>query len=193
MPGRFGLYLAIGLVAAALGGCHDSNVSRTLPSPVEPTEASVSHFCGTLLVEHPGPKGQIFLRGHKEPVWFSSVGETVAYTMLPEEPAGILAIYVNDMARVTNWAQPEPGTWVEARNAWFVLGSNLHEATGMSDTDREPIPFSDKTSAMRFAKEHGGRVLRFSDIRQDDVLGSRASTQSSTESQGKVTSASYEK
>jgi copper chaperone NosL len=190
MRGPFGLYLAIGLLAASVGGCHDSNEARPLPVPVEPTEASVSHFCGMLLVEHPGPKGEVFLEGRKEPVWFSSVGETVAYTMLPEEPAAVVAIYVNDMGRAKNWAQPERGTWVEARNAWFVLGSDLNEAAGMSDTEREPIPFSEKPAAMDFVKQHGGRIVRFSEIRQEDVLGGGASTQSSANSPAGLASTS---
>ncbi len=188
MRGPFWVYLAIGLLAAALGGCHDSNEARTVPPPIEPTEASVSHFCGMLLVEHPGPKGQIFVAGRKEPVWFSSVGETVAYTMLPEEPAHLLAIYVNDMGQAKNWARPEPGTWVEARRAWFVLGGDLNQAAGMSDSEREPIPFSEKAAAMDFAKEHGGRIVRFSGIRQEDVLGSGASAQSNAYRPAKLAS-----
>ncbi len=99
--------------------------------------------------------------------------------MLPEEPAKVLAIYVNDMGQVKNWAHPEPGTWVEARRAWFVLGSNLHETAGMNDAEREPVPFSQKRAAMDFVKEHGGRIVQFGEIRQDDVLGSAVSAQSS--------------
>ncbi len=182
MAGRFQTYLAAALLMAALGGCDDSKQARILPSPIEPTEASVSHFCGMLLAEHPGPKGQIFLEGRKEPVWFSSVGEAVAYTMLPEEPTSPVAIYVNDMGQAKNWAQPEAGAWVEARRAWFVLGSDLHQAAGMSDTEREPIPFSNRAAALVFAKEHGGRIVRFSEIRQEDVLGSGVSAQSSAKS-----------
>jgi copper chaperone NosL len=185
------MLLAISLLAAALGGCHD-NQEAALPTPVEPTETSVSHFCGMLLAEHPGPKGQIFLKGRKEPVWFSSVGETVAYTMLPEEPAEVLAIYVNDMGKAKSWARPESGTWVEARRAWFVLGSSLHESSGMSDTDREPIPFSDNAAAADFVQKHGGRIVQFSGIRQEDVLGGGVSAQSDTRHPDEFASALHE-
>jgi nitrous oxide reductase accessory protein NosL len=141
---------------------------------MEPTAASVSRFCGMLLVEHPGPKGQIFLEGRVEPVWFSSVSETVAFTMLPEEPAGVVAIYVNDMGKAKNWDHPEPGAWVEARRAWYVLGSDKRDAAGMGDSRKEPIPFSDEAGAERFRQAHGGRILRFADIPQDEILGSGA-------------------
>jgi copper chaperone NosL len=48
------------------------------------------------LGEHPGPKGQIFVRDRAEPYWFATVRETVAFTLLPEMPKGIVAIYVSD-------------------------------------------------------------------------------------------------
>ena len=93
------------------------------------------------VTEHPGPKGQLFLRGQDKPLWFASVRDTFAFTMLPEMPKNIAAIYVNDMGRVRNWARPEPATWVEARSAVYVIGSR--HRTGM-DTD-EAVPFGDAT------------------------------------------------
>jgi hypothetical protein len=50
------------------------------------------------VLDHPGPNGQIFIKGQAEPVWFASVRDTVAFTLLPEEPKDVTAIYVNDMA-----------------------------------------------------------------------------------------------
>lgn len=158
------------LVSVLVTGCN--NLSERLPAPLEPTADSVSHFCGMLLAEHPGPKGQIFIKGRPKPVWFSSVSETMAYTMLPEEPASVAAVYVNDMSKAKNWGQPEPGTWVDARRAWYVLGSDKLSPAGMGDIHREPIPFGDETAAERFQAAHGGRIVRFAEIPQDDILGS---------------------
>jgi copper chaperone NosL len=158
------------LFAALLAGCNDH--STKMPEAWEPTAESVSHFCGMLLSEHDGPKGQIFLKNKPAPVWFSSVSETVAFTMLPDEPADIAAIYVNDMGKARNWNRPEPGAWVEARRAWYVLGSDMRGPAGMGDIHREPIPFSEKAAAQRFQAANGGRIVRFSDIPQDDILGS---------------------
>lgn len=162
--------LLVLLVSVVLAGCNDQ--AQKLPAPLEPTAESVSHFCGMLLAEHPGPKGQVFLKGRSEPVWFSSVSETMAYTMLPDEPAGTAAIYVNDMGKAENWNRPEPGTWVEASRAWYVLGSNRGGPAGMGDLRREPIPFGEESAAQRFRAEYGGRIVRFSEIPQDDILGS---------------------
>ena len=102
------------LLAGMSAGCNDQNVAT--PAPQEITEGVQAEFCGMALTEHPGPK-ELFLRGQDKPLWFASVRDTFAFTMLPEMPKNIAAIYVNDMGRVRNWAKPEPGTWVEARNA----------------------------------------------------------------------------
>ncbi|KQY99401.1 hypothetical protein ASD45_00250 [Pseudolabrys sp. Root1462] len=158
------------LLGGGLAGCDRG--SADLPHPMEPTAESTSHFCGMLLAEHAGPKGQIFLKGRAQPIWFSSVSETVAFTFLPEEPAGVAAIYVNDMGHVENWDRPKPGTWVEARRAWFVLGSDKRGVIGMGDIRREPIPFAEQAAAQSYQADHGGRILRFSEIPQDAILGS---------------------
>jgi copper chaperone NosL len=165
-----GASLMLLLSAVLLAGCDERTAS--LPPPLEPTAESTSHFCGMLLAEHDGPKGQIFLKGRSQPVWFSSVSETVAFTMLPDESADVAAIYVNDMARAKNWERPEPGAWVEARRAWYVIGSDARGAAGMGDIRREPIPFGEEAAARRFQEAHGGRIVRFSAIPQDEILGS---------------------
>jgi copper chaperone NosL len=181
-------WLAALFGAVLLAGCNDQAVKA--PAPLEPTAESVSHFCGMQLAEHAGPKGQIFLKGRATPVWFSSVGETVAFTMLPDEPAGVVAIYVNDMGKAKNWDRPEPDTWVEARRAWYVLGSDKRGSAGMGDIRREPIPFGEETAAHRFQAAHGGRILRFSEIPKDDILGSGADAESGGDARGDLGSAS---
>ena len=169
------------LVTVLLGGCHAKTAA--LPNPLEPTADSVSHFCGMLVLEHFGPKGQIFLKRKTAPVWFSSVSEAIAYTMLPDEPADIVAIYVNDLGKAKNWKRPEPGTWVEARRAWYVLDSNKRVASGMGDDRREPIPFSDQPAAQKFQKTYGGRIVRFAEIPQDEIRGSGATEGRNTNAQ----------
>lgn len=167
MPHSLRSLLLAALVAIPLAACHDDGRKAALPAPTEPTAASIAQFCDMAVLDHPGPKGQIFLKGRSAPLWFASVRDAVAYTMLPENHAGMAAIYVNDMARAHNWDRPEPGTWVEARSAWYVLGSNRTGGMG----GPEPIPFSIRTAADAFAAAHGGRVVRFAGIPRDAVLG----------------------
>ncbi|CAH2601382.1 Copper-binding lipoprotein NosL [Rhodovastum atsumiense] len=128
------------------------------PPPRPVTAAAIGTFCGMSLDEHPGPKGQIFVRDRADPYWFSTVRDAIAFTMLPEMPRDIAAIYVSDMARARDWDQPE--TWVTAQQALFVIGSRRR--SGMQ-TD-EAIPFGEAAAAHRFAAENGGQVLRFSEI-----------------------------
>jgi copper chaperone NosL len=165
------------LIAWPLLGCHDDRQAAAPPAPVEPTAESVAHFCNMAVLDHPGPKGQIFLAGQKTPVWFASVRDTIAFTMLPEEPKTIAAIYVNDMSKTKDWEHPAPGSWVDARAAWYVLGSDY--AGGMGG--REVVPFADEAAANSFAAAHGGRLARFADVPQSYILDADAEPEASHE------------
>lgn len=162
--------LALLAVLLAAAGCgEEETASAAPPPPVALTREAVGHYCGMTLVEHPGPKGQILLRGgDTRPVWFSSARDAIAFTALAEEAKAIRAIYVSDMARAESWDQPGATNWVEARRAHFVLGSDRRGGMGAE----EAIPFSDRAAAERFAAEHGGRVLAFAEIPRDWALGS---------------------
>lgn len=106
---------ALALAAAALfvlgtaAGCGGGDEVVAKPAPVEPTREASGHYCGMILPDHKGPKAQIHLPDEAEPVWFSSVRDAIAFTMLPEEPRNIVAMYVNDMG-TAQWDAPEPGT-----------------------------------------------------------------------------------
>lgn len=158
--------VAVVLVAATLfAGCDQTTVKEP-PKPQEISDTSIGHFCGMQLWEHPGPKGQIFVFGKQEPVWFASVRETFAFTMLPEEPKTISAIYVSDMGMATNWERPEPGTWIDAKHAHYVIGSRRRVSMGVDDV----VPFGEEAQAKRFAAENGGRVVSFGDMPENFIL-----------------------
>jgi copper chaperone NosL len=158
------LALAILLLSSPLSACRDKQAA--LPPPQEFSADSTAQFCGMLLSEHGGPKGQIFLRDNAKPLWFASVRDALAFTRMPEMPKAIVAIYVNDMGRARNWDQPEKGTWIEARRAVYVIGS--HRRSGM-DTD-EAVPFSDEAAARRFEAEYSGRIVSFADMPQSYIF-----------------------
>ena len=149
-----------------LAACNRGDSAAEAPRPREVNDASVAQFCGMALSEHAGPKGQIFVRGLPDPYWFSSVRDALAFAILPEMPKAISAIYVSDMARAKNWDQPEPGTWVEARQAYFVIGSRRRGGMGAD----EAIPFGVAAAAQAFADANGGRVVRFADMPRDYIL-----------------------
>ena len=157
--------IAAALAASALAAACDENEAPP-PPPAELTRAAVGHYCGMIVADHAGPKGQVFIEGSGEPLWFSSVRDAIAFSMLPEEPKRIAAIYVNDMGRASRDA-PEPGTWNEARKAWYAIETG--RAGGMGAP--EAVPFADRAAAEAFAAAHGGRATAFADIPRAFILG----------------------
>lgn len=164
--------LLTGLVlgALALTGCNDQKSAAAPPPPHELNAAAMGHYCGMNVLEHTGPKGQILLESRFDPVWFSSARDAVSFTMLPEEPKDIQAIYVSDMGKAPSWDKPGSTNWIDARKAYFVIGSRMKGGMGADET----VPFSEKSAAEKFASENGGRVVAFTDIPKDYVLGSGA-------------------
>jgi copper chaperone NosL len=155
------------LVGFGLAACDEGGELAQAPAPQEPGANAIGYYCGMAVAEHEGPKGHIFIEGRPIAIWFSSVRDTLAFTMLPEEPKKLAAIYVNDMGRSENWSPPEPGTWILAQDALFVAGSTAMDGMGA----REIVPFGDRAAAERFRGAHGGEIFRFGEVPQAFVLG----------------------
>lgn len=149
-------------MALLVGACGEEAVDA--PMPISLTAEAAGYYCQMTVLEHEGPKGQIFLAELEAPFWFPSVRDAIAFTMLPEESKRIVAIYVNDMAGATDWSSP--GDWIDARAAWYVLDGARAGGMGAPET----VPFSDRAAAERYAAEQGGRVVAFEDIPTDYVL-----------------------
>jgi copper chaperone NosL len=161
------LALAVTLAAFALAGC-DEREAALPPPPVAMTKEVIGHYCGMNLFEHPGPKGQIIVKSLIEPVWFSSARDAIAFTMLPDEPKDIRAIYVSDMGKALSWDKPGADNWIEARKALFVIGSRVKGGMG----SEEAVPFSDHSAAEAFVSKNGGRIVSFAEVPREYVLGS---------------------
>lgn len=160
------------LMSAAFGmlmlvGCSNDQ-SEEMPQPFALTADAIGRYCGMNVLEHDGPKAQIILGKVPEPIWFSSARDAVAFTLLPEEPRNISAIYVSDMAVAPSWEKPGAENWIDARQAFYVIDSSIRGGMGAQET----VPFSTEQAAREFAAKNGGRVLRFADIPADYVLGS---------------------
>jgi nitrous oxide reductase accessory protein NosL len=161
--------VALLLVPAMLLAACGPETAAPPPPPFALTSEATGHYCGMNLLEHKGPKGQIILAD--QPIWFSSARDALSFTMLPEEPKNIRAIYVSDMAKAPSWDDPGANNWVDARNAFFVIGSRMQGGMGAPET----VPFSDRAAAEKFAAEHGGRVVLYDAVPRDYVLGSQSS------------------
>ena len=161
-----GTFLALAALACLLADCGKPDRAAAQPAPLEISESGPAQFCGMALSEHAGPKGQIFLRDQAKPLWFASVRDAFAFLLLPEMPKDIAIIYVNDMALAHNWDQPEPGTWIDAKKAIYVIGSGRR--SGMN-TD-EAVPFGSADAAQQFILEFGGRTVGFNDMPSRYIL-----------------------
>jgi copper chaperone NosL len=162
--------LCAALVAIFLTGCNRDADNSIVPPPIALNSEAMGVFCGMNLLEHPGPKGQIITAGRMDPFWFTSVRDTVAFTLMPDQPRDIRAIYVSDMARATSWQDPGATNWIDARKAFFVIESRKHGGMGAA----EAVPFGNREAAAAFAATNGGRVVTFTQIPSAYVLGSDA-------------------
>lgn len=156
--------LALALLLA-LAACKQEVVQDT--GPVEISDQTIGHYCQMNLSEHSGPKAQVHLEAIPDPLFFSQVRDAIAFSRAPEQIAPILAIQVNDMGHPgATWDNPGEGNWIEAKDAWFILGSRREGAMGAP----EAIPFSTRQAAEAFAAAEGGQVMRLSDIPDEMVL-----------------------
>ena len=137
-------------------GCGESTVA-VAPQPREPNSHAIGHYCRMTLTEHVGPKGQLLLKGQSEPLWFTSVHDAFVYVaqdlVNETEMAGF---WVNDMGQGT-WEKPAPGSWIEAKGAFYVVESQKSAAMG----GREAVPFKERARAQAFTKEYGGRIVYY--------------------------------
>lgn len=149
----------------ALAGCTEETAP---PEPQSLTRAAVGHYCNMIVVDHPGPKAQVFESGQQKPLWFSSVRDAFAYNALPGEAQNVVAIYVHDMSRADNWKRPpDDGIWIKAEDAHYVIGSSRRGGMGAQET----VPFATATAAESFKSKFGGRVVTYGEIPKDYVVG----------------------
>lgn len=148
------------LCAMLLTGCGQDGID--VAQPREPDQHSVGFFCRMAIKEHTGPKGQILPKGWADPLWFSSVRDALSYAetevVSEKEMAGF---WVNDMGQGT-WAKPLPSAWVEARAAWFVIGSRMDASMG----GVEAVPFKERSKAEAYAVTNGGRVVGYDEAKR---------------------------
>ncbi|MGO3934246.1 nitrous oxide reductase accessory protein NosL [Rhodopseudomonas pseudopalustris] len=170
------------LAAFALAGCNQDASVGKMPPPVALNSDAMGVFCGMNLMEHPGPKGQIITGSRIDPFWFSSVRDTVAFTLMPDQPRDIRAIYVSDMAK-GSWDEPGADNWIDARKALYVIGSRRQGGMGAA----EAVPFAEPAAAEAFAAEHGGRIVSFKEIPSSYVLGSDSAADHSGDHQAHST------
>lgn len=143
----------------------------TSVAPVELKPGTACSLDGMLLLEYPGPKAQIhYANGQVD--FFCDTMEMFSIYLNPETKTQVTAIYTQDMAK-EDWKQPR-GSWIDARSAFYVQGSKMKGAMGPTFAS-----FARQEDANAFAKEHGGKVLRFDQVDPDaaDLTGGASQDQ----------------
>ncbi len=148
-----------------LQACQENEVV-TPPPPIAMTNEAVGHYCQMDVLEHSGPKAQIHLAKHAQPIWFSQVRDAIAYMRLPEETDEIRAVYVHDMGIAKSWEKPGLDNWVDANKAYFVIDSRKSGGMGAP----EAVPFAGKSAAKAFVAQYGGKLASLADIPDSYVL-----------------------
>lgn len=141
------------VLVIVLAGCNRS------ATPVAPREITAGTSCsldGMVLAEFPGPKGQIHYASG-EPDFFCDTVEMFSIYLQPEQKKRITAIYTQDMGK-TDWEKPQ-GHWIDARQAHYVLDSKKTGSMGPT-----LAAFADLHDAENFARQFGGKVLRFEQV-----------------------------
>ena len=154
------------LAAIGLAACKEDRADLKVPDAMVLTEESAGYYCQMAVLDHTGPKGQMHLAGYIAPIWFSQVRDGIAYIKSPEQSAEILVFYVNDMGAAASWDIPGSENWIDANDAFFVVGSDAIGSMGAP----EIVPFGARADADVFAATRGGSVMLLADIPADLVL-----------------------
>ncbi|MBT2295809.1 nitrous oxide reductase accessory protein NosL [Pseudomonas fluorescens] len=155
---KTGRWLAGVLVCLALVACDKTESAPAAQAALAFHPSDECHVCGMVITDFPGPKGAAVAAGGVKK--FCSPAEMLGWWLQPENHRADVKLYVHDMGR-SHWNTPDDEHLIDARSAYFVLGSGLKGAMGMVLAS-----FSDAQAAEKLARDTGGRVLRLEDIDQ---------------------------
>lgn len=152
-------WLTAALMAITLAGCSNGEQQAVAkPDPVHFDSGDECHVCGMVITNFPGPKGQAFTERQQHTRKFCSTKDMFAWFLQPENENRDHTLYVHNMAE-THWDHPDDTHLIDAREAWYVVGSE--RTGGMGPT---LASFETESEATDFAAEYGGQVIGFADI-----------------------------
>ena len=152
--------VALALVTIACGATGGAGAP---PAPREIAGGTECSLDGMLLGDYPGPKAQIHYAGVEHPAYFCDMVEMFRTYLKPEQVRAVRALYVQDMGKAA-WDEPR-GHWIDARAAFFVVGSRRHGSMGPTIAS-----FAAKADADRFSADYGGRVVPFDGVKPEDAV-----------------------
>ena len=150
-------------------GCEKDKQASTVQTPESITAEDQCYICGMHITGFPGPKAQAFIRHQRTSLKFCSTADLHGWLLQPDTPAILETAYVHDMGAATSWDKPSDKHFVDASKAWYVAGHDQRGAMGPTLAS-----FKEKQSAETYIKQHGGKLLGFSEINMEVLLNLRA-------------------
>lgn len=158
-PFSFKSLPALLMFAVLLAGCSGEAEKVTeKPAPVHFESGDECHVCGMSVTRFPGPKGEVITEKTQTVHKFCSTRDMFAWALQPENVKRKHTLYVHDMSQ-TEWASPDDAALIDARDAFYVVGSEQKGAMGQTLAS-----FSEESAAQDFMAEHGGEVLQYEAI-----------------------------
>jgi copper chaperone NosL len=162
------MIIAISIVVTSLISCSDkAKQQRVIHQAVAMESGDECHLCGMLITRFDGPKGEVFRKELGDKVFkFCSTRDMFSYYLDPENKRNVAQMLVHDMSKMP-WGSDsiEDKYFIDAKTAWYVVGSEKIGAMG-----KTLASFSQNKDAIAFAKEFGGQVISFKDIKFDTLL-----------------------
>jgi len=137
-------------------GDQQQEVKPSLPMNFEDSDSC--HICAMMITAYPGPKGQAVEGAVNQVRKFCSTSDMILWYLESADRNNISDMYVHDIS-LTPWNNPDDKHLIPAEKAFFVIGSKKNGSMGPT-----LATFLQEGSAMKFASEHGGRVLVFNDL-----------------------------
>ncbi len=141
--------LIVGLLPALPAGAAEMGLPK-------PTAGDKCPVCGMFVAKYPDwTMGILFKDGSH--VFFDGAKDMFKYLHNPTKYAPMRKPGDVRTALVRNYYTLE---WIDARGAWYVLGSDVYGPMG-----RELIPLEKEADAKEFLKDHRGvKIVRFSEV-----------------------------
>ncbi len=156
------IFLSIALIL--LAGCFEqTEQQQIIHQAVAIESADECHLCGMLITNFSGPKAELFRKGVTQADGaqvkkFCSTRDMFSFFLDPENKRNVTTIWVHDMSK-TPWGAPKDEYFIDAHQAWYVVGSKKTGAMG-----KTLASFSIKSDADAFAAEFGGNVIDFNSV-----------------------------
>ena len=143
-----------------ISGCSEEK-STTVAEAKSLNRESVCLLDGMILMDHPGPKGQITFKSGKTE-YFCDIKGLFETLYNPEFSHLIQQVWVQDFGN-RKWDSFDDN-WIKIENAVFVFDSNKLGAMGPTI-----VPFLKQEHANNFIADAGGKLVQYGEINSNVI------------------------